>query len=80
MNLKLKNIVGANGYEIVYSSNKKFAPKSTKKALVSGTEKTLTKLRKKTGYYVKVRAYKKDSLGRRVYGSYSKVGKVKIIT
>ena len=36
------------------------------------------KLKKGKTYYVRVRAYKKDSTGRKVYGKYSKVMKVKI--
>lgn len=45
---------------------------------VTGTSKTLSKLSKGKTYYVKVRAYKKDSTGAKVYGSFSSVKKVKI--
>lgn len=37
----------------------------------------LTETKNKT-YYVKVRAYKKDSKGKKIYGSYSTVKKIKI--
>ena len=40
--------------------------------------KTLSKLSKGKNYYVKVRAYKKDSTGAKVYGSFSGAKKVKI--
>ena len=36
------------------------------------------KLKKGKTYYVRVRAYKKDSTGRKVYGKYSTVKKIKI--
>ena len=41
-------------------------------------ERVEKKLKKGKTYYVRVRAYKKDSTGRKVYGKYSKVMKVKI--
>lgn len=52
--------------------------KAVKKVTVTGTSKTLSKLSKGKNYYVKVRAYKKDSTGAKVYGSFSSVKKVKI--
>ncbi|WP_461900357.1 Ig-like domain-containing protein [Roseburia intestinalis] len=51
---------------------------AVKKVTVTGTSKTLSKLSKGKNYYVKVRAYKKDSTGAKVYGSFSSVKKVKI--
>ena len=45
---------------------------AVKKVTVTGTSKTLSKLSKGKNYYVKVRAYKKDSTGAKVYGSDSK--------
>ena len=72
-----KKISGAKGYEVAYSTNKKFK-KSVKKVRFTGTSKTISKLSKNKTYYVKVRAYKLDSNGERVYGSYSSVKKVKI--
>ena len=51
---------------------------AVKKETVTGTSKTLSKLSKGKNYYVKVRAYKKDSTGAKVYGSFSSVKKVKI--
>ena len=72
-----KKVSGAKGYEVAYSTNKKFK-KSVKKVRFTGTSKTISKLSKNKTYYVKVRAYKLDSNGERVYGSYSSVKKVKI--
>lgn len=51
---------------------------AVKKVTVTGTSKTLSKLSKGKTYYVKVRAYRKDSTGAKVYGSFSSVKKVKI--
>ena len=77
MKISIRKIVGAKGYEVVYARDKKFK-KSLKKVNITGTTKTIRKLRKKQSYYVKVRAYKIDSAGMKVYGSYSSVKKVKI--
>ena len=56
--LKFKKIAGAKGYEIKYSTSKKFGQKGNKKRLRLKTlQKCLARLKKKT-YYIKVRAYK----------------------
>lgn len=75
-NVKYTKVSGAKGYEISYTTNKKF--KSVKKVTTSKTNITIKNLKKKTTYYVKVRAYKVDSAGKKVYGDYSKVVKLKI--
>lgn len=49
------------GYQIQYSTSKKFTKKTTKTITVKGyknTSKKIKKLKKKTKYYVKVRTYK----------------------
>lgn len=51
---------------------------AVKKETVTGTSKTLSKFSKGKNYYVKVRAYKKDSTGAKVYGSFSGAKKIKI--
>lgn len=51
---------------------------AVKKVTVTGTSKTLSKLSKGKTYYIKVRAYKKDSTGAKVYGSFSGAKKIKI--
>ncbi len=73
-----KKVSGAKGYQITYSTSKKFTKKTTKHKNASGTSKTLTKLKKGKTYYVKTRAYKKDSAGKKVYGTYSKARKLKL--
>lgn len=68
-----------SGYEISYSSSKKFEAKKTKKVIVSVKAKSYTtKKLKKRVYYVRMRAYKMDSKGKRIYGKYSKVKAVKV--
>ena len=76
MSVVLKKISGADGYELVYSTDAKF--KSAKKVSISSTTKTLSKLKKGKTYYVKARVYKKDSNGTKIYGKYSSVKKIKI--
>ena len=75
--VNLQKVPGVDGYEIVYSTDKNFK-KNVKKETVTGTSKILSKLTKGQTYYVKVRAYKKDSTGAKVYGSFGSAKKVKI--
>lgn len=72
-----KKVSGASGYEIVYATNSKFT-KGKKTVRVTAASKKISKLKSKKTYYVKVRAYKLDSAGNRVYGSYCKAKKVKV--
>lgn len=73
-----KKVSGVAGYQVWYSPSKKF--KGAKKATVKKgktVKKTLTKLKKGTTYYVKVRAYKK--VGKKTYYSaWSTVKSVKV--
>ena len=75
--LKYKKVSGAKGYEISYSTDKKFKKAVTKKNTAK-TSYTISKLKKGKIYYVRIRAYKMDSTGKKVYGKYSSVKKVKI--
>lgn len=69
--LRLKKISGADGYQIVYATNKKGT-----KGKVSASTKKLTYrikgLKKNRKYYVRVRAFCKDKKGKKVYGKWSK--------
>ncbi|MCE2604087.1 hypothetical protein LH384_33910, partial [Pseudomonas aeruginosa] len=47
-----KKISGAKGYQITYSTNKKYKKKKTKSVTASSTKKTLKKLKKGKTYYV----------------------------
>lgn len=67
--LKWIYVSDADGYQIRYSTNKKFK-KAVKYAKVKSTKKTIKKLKRKKRYYVQVRAYKKVQ-GKIVYGKWS---------
>ncbi|MBR6567367.1 MAG: fibronectin type III domain-containing protein [Clostridia bacterium] len=75
-----KTVSGATGYEVVYSTSKKFTKKTTKTATIkkAKTKKTtIKKLKKGKKYYFKVRAYKTVD-GKKIYGALSSVKNVKI--
>ena len=75
-----KTVSGASGYELQYSTSKKFTSKTTKKTTFkkSTTKKTtLKKLKSKKKYYIRIRAYKTVN-GKKVYGSYSSVKSVTV--
>ena len=76
--VSFKKIAGVKGYEIAYSTNKKFPSSSTKKAVSASAKKTLKKLKSGKKYYVRIRAYKLDSTGKKIYGAYSKAGSSKV--
>ncbi len=70
MKVTLKKVSGAKGYEIRYATNSKM--KSSRRVTATSTGKTIKNLKKGKTYYVQARAYKKDSRGNKVYGSWSK--------
>ena len=67
---------GAKGYEISYSTSAKFS--GAKKILTTARSKAIGSLKKGATYYVRVRAYKTDSTGAKIYGSYSNTVKVSV--
>ncbi|MBO5523044.1 MAG: fibronectin type III domain-containing protein, partial [Roseburia sp.] len=80
MTVKWKKDAKASGYQITYSTSKKFTKAKTKSVAVKSyktTSKTISKLKKGKTYYVKVRAYKTVN-GKKIYGTYSAVKKIKI--
>ena len=70
--------IRASGYELSYSLKKKFPAAATKKVAIAAEKKTVTGLKSGRRYYVRVRAYQFDSVGRKVYGAYSAVKSVKV--
>lgn len=75
-----KTVSGVTGYEVTYSTTKKFTKKTTKTVTVkkAKTKKTtLKKLKSGKKYYVKVRAYKTVN-GKKIYGAYSSVKTIKV--
>lgn len=80
MQLKWKKDSKVTGYELKYSTSKKFYKSKTKTVTISKnstTSKTITKLIPKKRYYVRIRSYKIID-GVKYYGSYSKVLNVKV--
>ena len=75
--VKWKTVKGAKGYEVQYALNKTFT-KSKKTKTTSKTSLTIKSLKKQKTYYVRVRAYKLNSKGKKIYGKWSTVKKVVI--
>lgn len=71
-----KAVSGAKGYEVTYSKYKNFSKKKT--ITVAALKASLSMQTSGTVYYVKVKAYKLDSTGKRVRGSDSVVKSIKI--
>lgn len=75
-----KTVSGATGYEVQYSTSKKFTSKTTRTVKIksSKTKKTtIKKLTKGKKYYVRIRAYKTVSK-KPVYGTWSSVKNIKV--
>ena len=72
-----KKVSGVTGYEVVYSTSKKFTKSTTKTLTVKGTSKTVKSLKKGKTYYVKVRTYKTVK-GKKYYSKFSAVKSVKV--
>lgn len=68
-------------YEVQYSTSNKFSKKATKTVVVKGkgnTSKTISKLKSKKTYYVRVRAYTDQTNNEKLYTPWSKTVKVKV--
>ena len=68
--VKYKKLADVDGYEISYTTDKKMK-KAVKVKTTTKAQYTIKKLKKNKKYFVRVRAYKLDSTGEKVYGSYS---------
>ncbi len=68
-----------SGYEVQYSTSKKFTKKTTKTVKVKKSSKktTIKKLTKGKKYYVRIRTYKTVN-GKKIYSDWSKVKSVKV--
>ena len=79
---KAKKSESVSGYQIQYSTDKKFKKNvKTKKCAKKKNSLTVSKLKAKKKYYVRMRKFrnvKKDGKKSRIYGSWSKVRKVKV--
>lgn len=75
------SISDASGYEIQYSTSKKFKKSSTKRCTVKGKKKvskTISNLKSKKVYYIRVRAYINQGNGEKCYSGYSKTKSIKV--
>lgn len=70
-----KTVSGVDGYHIRYSTSEKMT--SSRSAYTTERKKVITGLKAGKTYYIQVRAFKKDSTGKAVYGSWSQKKKVK---
>lgn len=76
--VKWKKVKNADGYQVVYSTSSKFTGSKSASVSKSALSKTVKGLKAKKTYYVKVRAYRKDAKGNKIYSSYSTPKKVKV--
>ena len=76
-----KKISGVNGYQVQYSTDKKFK-KNTKTATIkkNTSSTTIKKLKANKKYYVRVRSYKNVKVGSKTVKVYSSWSKVKTVT
>lgn len=75
-----KKVANITGYEVQYSTSKKFTKKTTKTSKITKAKtvkKTIKSLKKGKKYYVRVRAYKTVN-GKKVYSPWSAVKSVKV--
>lgn len=75
LDLSWKKTANTNGYEIQYSTSKKF--KSAKKKLTKKTKTTIKNLKKKT-YYIRIRSFMYDGNNKKLYSKWSTVKKIRI--
>lgn len=74
ISVKFKKVKKAEGYEIVYATNKKF--KKAASITAKKTKATIGKLKKGKTYYVRVCAYNLDSTGQKIRGKWSSAKRV----
>ncbi|WP_162300678.1 Ig-like domain-containing protein [Anaerosacchariphilus polymeriproducens] len=72
----LKKQKNTDGYQIFYATNATFT-NQVKSVSTKKLTKTLKGCKKGSKYYIRVRAFQKDSAGKRIYGAYSRVKMVK---
>lgn len=75
LKVSFKKVQQAKGYQIKYSTNKRFS--KSKKITTRKNKYTIKKLKKGKTYYVKVRAYKLNG-SKKVYGKWSVVKKCQV--
>ena len=74
--IKLRKVIGVNGYQVKVSVNKKFKKKTTVTVASNKVRIVVKKLKAGKKYFVKARTYTIVN-GKKVYGKWSKVKKIK---
>lgn len=72
ISITCKETEGAEGYQIKYSLREDFKKKHTKTINTKSKNKKIKGLKKNEAYYVRIRTWRKDSTGKRIYGEYSR--------
>ena len=75
--LSVMEVDGADGYEVSYSTDKSFPAKKTVVVEVQTADKAVESLVADKTYYVRVRAFKYNQDGIKVYGDYTDVQKIR---
>ncbi len=81
--IKWSKVSGVKGYQIQYSTSKRFTKKTTKSVTIKKnktTSKTVKKLKAKKKYYVRIRTYKNVKLNGKTVKVYSSWSKAKTVT
>lgn len=76
-----ERLTNVDGYQIQYSTSKSFTGSQTKSVFVKGNRKNhyvFHDLSAGRNYYFRIRAYRQDSTGARIYGKWSTVKTVKV--
>ena len=77
MVIKFKKLSKVSGYQLSYSTSKKFKKAKKKVLKASSSSVTIKKLKSKKTYYVRVRAFSKSG-SKKSYGAWSKTVKIKV--
>lgn len=70
MRVSYGRVEHAKGYQISYATSKSF--QKAKTVTAKGTRKKISGIKKGKNYFVRARAYRLDSAGKKVYGKWSK--------
>lgn len=71
LSVSYSRVPGAAGYEVSVSTDSRFRSSAAKKWITTAVQKTAGGLKSNAQYYTRIRAYRIDSAGKRVYGPYS---------
>ncbi len=75
--ISLKKAKRADGYVVLYATNRKFSKNRNSKQFV-GSKTKLKRLKRGLTYYIKVKAYIVDENGEKIYGKWSNVKSIKL--